>query len=322
MIFQNGSIKSLEKPFNNPDLVIFHEIYRYPYIKIYKELVDNNIPYIIIPHGSLNKRAQSKNKIKKVIGNILLFKKFVRNASKVQFLSDKELKMSVQFNSNTYVLGNGIYVDEKLELKEKKVNENGFEYIYIGRFDIKTKGLDILLKACNKNKEFMKKNNIELSIYGKDSKDKKGRKYIKNYIEKNNIEDIIKLNSEVYDKEKVEKLLNADIFIQTSRNEGQPLSVLEALGYGKPVIVTPGTNFSEIVEKEKMGWKTNLKTKDIAIKMREAYEFSKEKGLKDYSNNAKKYIKENFMWENITKKALKIYKKIMEDERNKKIEKS
>lgn len=315
LIFQNGSIKLLEKPFDNPNLVIFHEIYRYPYIKIYKELVDNNIPYIIIPHGSLNKKAQTKHKIKKVIGNILLFKKFIKNANSIQFLSEKENKMSLQFNKNTYVLGNGIYIDEDVQLKEYKNNQKKFKYIYIGRFDIKIKGLDILLEACNRNKEFMRKNNIELLIYGKDSKDKKGRKYIKNYIEKNKIEDIIKLKSEVYDREKIEKLIDADIFIQTSRTEGQPLSILEALGYGKPVIVTPGTNFSEIVEKEKMGWATKLKPKDIAIKMRDAYKISKEKGLNTYSNNAKRYIEENFTWGDITKKALYIYQKTVNKER-------
>lgn len=310
-----GSINSLEKPFNKPDLVIFHEVYRYPFIKIYKELKNRNIPYIIIPHGSLNKKAQSKHKLKKILGNMLLFRKFIKNANSIQFLSEKENKRSLQFNKDKYVLGNGIYIDKDVELKEYKKNQKIFKYIYIGRFDIKIKGLDILLKACNRNKEFMRKNNIQLSIYGKDSKDKKGKLYINNYIQKNKLEDVIKLNSEIYDKEKIEKLIDADIFIQTSRTEGQPLSILEALGYGKPVIATPGTNFSKVVEKEKMGWETKLNSKDIALKMQEAYEFSKKYGLNNYSYNAKTYIEENFMWEDITKKALSIYKKVYNEER-------
>lgn len=316
----NISINQLEEPFNKPDLVIFHEVYRYPFIKIYKELLNKKIPYIIIPHGSLNKKAQRKNKLKKIIGNMVFFKRFIKNATKVQFLTNKEKDTSLKFNKESYVLGNGMYIDKSIKTKSNKYKT--FKYIYIGRFDIKIKGIDMLLKACKYNKKFMRENNIKLEIYGKNAGKIKGREYIENYIKNNKIDDIIILNSEVYDKEKVEKLLDADIFIQTSRNEGQPLSVLEALGYGKPVIVTPGTNFSEIVEKENMGWATKLKPKDIAIKMREVYKFSKEKGLNTYSNNAKKYIKENFMWEKITKETLEIYKKIIEDERNRKIEKN
>lgn len=311
--YTNISINQLEEPFNNPDLVIFHEVYRYPFIKIYKELLNKNIPYIIIPHGSLNKKAQRKNKLKKVIGNILFFKRFIKNAAKVQFLSNKEKDMSLKFNKESYVLGNGMYIDKSIETKSN--NDKTFKYIYIGRFDIKIKGIDILLKACNYNKSFMRENDINLVIYGKNAGKTKGKEYIENYIKNNEIDDIIKLNSEVYDREKVEKLLDADIFIQTSRNEGQPLSVLEALGYGKPVIVTPGTNFSEIVEKEKMGWSTKATPKDIAIKMQEAYKFSKKEGLNTYSNNAKKYIEENFTWEDITKKALYIYQEIVNKER-------
>ena len=143
-----NSIKLLDEPFNNPDLVIFHEVYRYPYIKIYKELNEKKIPYIIIPHGSLNKKVQRKNIIKKKIGNIVFFKRFVKYANKVQFLSNREKSMSIKYNKNSYVLGNGICINENI--KKIKKDREIFKYIYIGRFDIKVK--DIRIKAFKNGK--------------------------------------------------------------------------------------------------------------------------------------------------------------------------
>lgn len=306
------TIESLDPPFNKPDLVIFHEIYRYPFIKLYKELIGYNIPYIIVPHGSLNKKAQKIHRVKKIIGNTLFFKKFIENAKQVQFLTEKEKNMSLKYYRQSYILGNGVYIDDRFQLKDYEKKSDEFKFIYIGRYDIKVKGIDILLEAANKNKKFMRENNIKLYLYGKDTKNKKGRKYIENFLQKNKIEDIIKLNSEIYDEEKIKKIIDADVFIQASRTEGQPLGILEALGYGKPVIATEGTNFTQILEKEKMGWGTKVDQEDISNKMREVYQINKENGLSEYSTNATKYIKENFIWEKITPKALNIYKKIIE----------
>lgn len=243
LIFNNydsnkSILEQLEEPFNKPDIVIFHEIYRYKFIKMYKELLSNNIPYIIIPHGSLNKVAQRKGKIKKIVGNVLLFKSFVKNASKVQFLTEKEKKMSLKYNNNCYILGNGMDILDKSKICINK-KKSEFVFIYIGRFDIKVKGIDVLLRACKLNYEFMKKNNIVMEFYGKNSGKKDGRKYISNYIKENALSETVKLKSEIYDEKKIKKILESDIFIQTSRNEGQPLSLLEVLGYGIPVIVTP-----------------------------------------------------------------------------------
>lgn len=308
--------EQVSKPFNRPDIVIFHEVYKYQYIKLYKEFKSMGIPYIIIPHGSLNKRVQHKHILKKFAGNLLLFKKFICGARAVQFLTEKEANSSKHFNKNFFVLGNGISVYEKANFKDVKKSDK-FKFIFIGRFDIKVKGIDILLKACNFNKDFMRNNKIVLEIYGKNTSKGNGKKYIEKYIKNHDIGDIVSLNPGIYDAQKVNKILESDIFIQTSRNEGQPLSVLEALGYGKPVIVTPGTSFAETVEREKMGWKAEQNYQSVALKMQEAYKYFKENGAEIYSKNSGEYIGNNFIWEIIASKAIEMYKDIID--RNEKI---
>ena len=66
-------IENLPTPFNKPDLVVFHEVYWKTYLQIGKNLKQNNIPYIIIPHGALTQGAQKKKWLKKKVANFLLF---------------------------------------------------------------------------------------------------------------------------------------------------------------------------------------------------------------------------------------------------------
>lgn len=51
--YEYNSISKLPEPFNKPDLVVFNEVYKPEYIKLYKECLKHQIKYIIIPHGCL-----------------------------------------------------------------------------------------------------------------------------------------------------------------------------------------------------------------------------------------------------------------------------
>ena len=64
----------------NVDLVILHGMYNLSMLNFYKKNVDGKIPYIVVPHGGLNKISQGKSKIRKIIANHTLFKKYFQNA--------------------------------------------------------------------------------------------------------------------------------------------------------------------------------------------------------------------------------------------------
>ena len=51
-------IEMLPSPYDKPDVVIFNEAYHIEYLAIAKQLRHKNIPYIIIPHGELQRQAQ------------------------------------------------------------------------------------------------------------------------------------------------------------------------------------------------------------------------------------------------------------------------
>lgn len=130
------------------------------------------------------------------------------------------------------------------------------------------KGLDLLMECINDIKKYMRENNIIVSLYGKMYKDyDKVKKMVDDY----QINDIVHLNDGVYGEEKYSKLLNADVFIQTSRSEGQPLGIIEAISLGLPCILTRGTNFGELVESEEIGWVSDFSKESLESSIKEAF---------------------------------------------------
>ena len=301
--YKEFDISKLEKTFSKPDLVVFHGIYILYYIKIYKNLKKYDIPYIILPHGSLTKKAQKKKRLKKIIGNKLFFDNFIKNANYIQYLSEMEKKESSQYKKQSIVLGNGIYVpDNKLKVN---FDIEELKFVYIGRLDIYHKGLDILLEAIKIVKDEIKERNIIFNIYGPfNGQEQKMKQFIKKY----DLDNIAKIHNGIYTEEKRNVLLASDIFIQTSRSEGQPLGIMEAMSYGLPCIVTEGTSFAEIVNNNKCGYSSTNNANEISKNILKIIRNTEE--IYEFSNNAYKYASNNFSWKMIAKMTIEKYKEI------------
>lgn len=296
------SISSLPSGFSNPDLVVFNEVYKKEYLKLYKECISKNIPYIIIPHGCLVKKAQNNKKIKKKIANFLFFNSFIKCATALQYLNEDEKEKSI-FSSQRYLIsGNGV------NAPIRKNKPKGKNFVYIGRYDIKVKGLDLLLKTINTNKEWFEKNNVKIDLYGRASGN--GIVEIKKYIEKYSLNEIVSINDAIYGEEKETLLLNAYTFIQVSRHEGQPMGIMEALAYGLPCIVTYGTNFGKYVNDNECGIGIEFSEQQLFDAIKQMY--NNENIRNEYSNNCEIIIKD-YEWKNVTKALIHKYKRIIKE---------
>lgn len=300
------SIDELDKPFNKPDIVVFNEIYKKEYLSLYKECLKKNIPYVVIPHGSLTKQAQNQKKLKKTIGNIL-FNKFLKNASAIQFLNEYERDCSIKINEKSLISGNGI--DTEIINLNEKIMLDPFRFTYIGRYSIFHKGIDILINACYSIKDFLKENNITINLYGRDSLDTK--ESIQNLVNEKNLNNFIKVNGPVYESEKEEVLKNTSVFIQTSRFEGHPMGVIEALAYGIPCLVTYETTLGSFVNSNRCGISVNANVDDISEAIKTIYN-NKDK-FEEYRKNAIDYTKEIFDWKKIAKDCINKYDNLVKE---------
>lgn len=301
------SLNSLREPFNKPDLVVFHGFYYVAYIKIAKALQKEHIPYIIVPHGEMTETAQKKKYIKKKFANISVFHGFLKHALALQCLSETE-KEKVKFNKRKFVSTNGVCMQQ---VTKTKFSEENIKLLYIGRLEVKIKGLDLMIKAVAKNRELFTRRNCKLYIYGPDCN---GRyKQVEQLIEENNVVNIVRLNREILGPEKISELLSADCFIQTSRTEGMPLGVLEAMSYGLPCIVTRGTTLADFVNEYDTGWGCDTTSDGIAEAICSAINNSKDLYIK--SANAVTAVKNNFDWDIIAERCISQYKELISKNR-------
>ncbi len=234
----------------------------------------------------------------------------VKDAEFINFLTENEYQESKKvFDFKKHVIiGNGTDLpDKKYEVKKR----DEFRFIFVGRYNIFHKGLDILLKSIKLGQSEFREKNIRFIFYGHDSSN--GLKYLIEYVKENRLDDLIEINRPVFKEEKEKALLDGDVFIHTSRLEGHPTSVIEAISYGIPVIVTPGTNMVEDVRKNKLGYVCDLNEQSILNILNKAYE--DKRNFESISNNEIIYAKNKFDWNIIAKNIIEEYSKILAKEK-------
>ena len=301
--YPSFKIEKLPAPFNRPDLVVFEGLYFWQFLKVAKSCRDNRIPYIIIPRCSLTNQAQRSKRIKKMVGNFLFFNRFVKKAAAIQYLTQKEyLDSGDKWNKKCIIVPNGI--DEKSRVKEL-YNTDIIKGIFIGRLDIYHKGLDLLVKACSKMKEELENNNCKIYVHGPGIRGSKLK--LEKLIKAHHLEAVLCIKEAVFDKEKEEKLLESDFFIQTSRFEGHPMGLIEALSYGLPCLVTSGTNMADEIKKANAGWAADTSIQGIV----EAIDsLLKEKNFSQKGINALK-LSQKYNWNNLAKLSHEKYLEII-----------
>jgi glycosyltransferase involved in cell wall biosynthesis len=167
--------------------------------------------------------------------------------------------------------------------------------------------LDRLLKAAAIIRNEMLEQDIHITILGADQGG--NRIKLQKMIDENKLSKVVTLGDAIYGKAKVKKILSNDCFIQLSRTEGQPLSVIEALDIGMPCIVTEGTTFREIVKENEagipVGDEPELIAKTILSIRAGDYDLGK------ISSNASNYASSHFDWMHLGSEMINDYKDAM-----------
>lgn len=297
-------LDTLPKPYDHPDLVVFHEVYKPEFLKAARKLRKLGVPYIIVPHGCLTKRAQRIKRLKKFVANTLLFDHFIRGARAIQFLSEQELENS-RFREKGFVATSGMDMPENAA---RETDPDRIRMVYIGRMDIEVKGLDLMLQAVQKTADVLRINKVTLDLYGPDRLG--SHKVLRDMCRELNIEDLVNIHDKVLGEEKAAVLRSTDIFIQTSRTEALTMGILEALSYGVPCVVTEGTTRAQIIREYGAGWTAQNHAGSIAEALLQAVMQRSEWLQKE--NNAVRLVSQNYVWDRIAEKTVLRYREFLQ----------
>ena len=208
----------------------------------YRQLVENELPMWM---KKMNYRRISK------LAGVIVLSDSLRTIFKGMLPDDR-----------IYVVMNCVDDDYLPTEKEiaKKLNafnlKEVLHVLYLSNF-IKSKGYPAILDMAKIEKERMsvgKKKRFHFDFAGCFF-DEKERRYFKDFILKNNLNDIVTYHGVVSGKEKRELLLASDIFALPTRypKEGQPISILEAMGNGMFIVTTDHAGIPDIIKNRRNG---------------------------------------------------------------------
>lgn len=273
------------------------------YASLARFLSRNRINYVLTPHGAYNTIAMQRSGVTKKIYFHLFEKNLLKNAKKIHSLGESEVSglNSLYPNSKSFLLPYGFEVPTNLP--SKKTNKSTFIIGFVGRLDIYTKGLDLLIEAFKKFK--VNAPNTELWIVG----DSNEKQTLQNLISDNNLSASVKLLGSKFGEEKNEVISQMTIFTHPSRNEGIPTAVLEACSMGIPSVVTQATNIAGYITKFNAGIAIHDENiEELTNAFNSLYSIRNSQEMDDISTNAIRLVHEAFDWNNLVEKLDELYK--------------
>ncbi|NQY29503.1 MAG: glycosyltransferase family 4 protein [Flavobacteriaceae bacterium] len=272
------------------------------YSSLSKYLFNNNIPFVLTPHGAYNTIAMKRSSFIKKIYFRFFEAPLLKRVSKIHCIGKSEIEglRTIFPNTKSILLPYG-FDAFKAAIQVKKQQEN-FIIGFIGRLDIYTKGLDLLLDAFEKFRQNVP--HAKLWIIGDSNEKEKLEELI---ITKNLINEVILWGSK-FGKEKEALLLQMDVFAHPSRNEGLPSSVLEASCMGVPCVVSEATNMGAYIQEMGAGKVVkNENVHELANAFTALYELHKKNELQVLSKNAIKMVHTFFNWDTVVNSFDKLY---------------
>ena len=298
----SGGSMNLPAPFNRPDLVIFHSTYIPLHAQIASKLCNDAIPYIITPRGGMTKGAQKVKWFKKRAGNWLFFNNMVRHAAALHCLTQNEANETKGWGQPIFIVGNGTAIPSEENLAILKQSDE-LRFVFIGRLDPRHKGLDILLEACALIKPVLLSEHVQVDLYGSDHHGSMAK--LKRQISRLELNDVARLHGPIIGGSKTRLLKESDVFIHTSRFEGHPMAVLEALAHGVPCLLTPGTNMSSEVAAAGAGWEVKPTPGEIAEGLNEV--ITQKASLEVAGKRARALAIEKYSWQQVARDSVAAY---------------
>ncbi|MCX2449852.1 glycosyltransferase family 4 protein [Pedobacter sp. PLR] len=258
-----------------PSLVIIAQGINFDGLKLANECLILGIPYVIISQKAVDFYWPSPN-------DRAMMLKVLQQAKRCFFVSHHNLRLTEeQFGKR---LANAMVVFNPVKLAGNPLpypaTSEKYRLACVGRLFILDKGQDILLRILAQ--EEWRTRPVVISFIGK-GPDEAGLKEMANLLKLDNVEFI----GQVSDIGQIWQSHHA--LVLPSRSEGLPLSMVEAMSVGRPVIITDAGGNAELVEEGFTGFIGEANERSFALAMERAWQQRGQWEL--FGENAAKYVK-------------------------------
>lgn len=285
-----------------PDIVHIHMSHRGSFIRAYilnRICKTRNVKVVIHLHGSEFEEwfYSLKNTQKERV------RFFLRDVDRIIVLGDEWKNKIVRIEplANITVIHNSVDIPNKMV----KWNDRPFKILFLGVL-VPRKGVIDLLEALSLLKNKGKLKNIQLIIAGNGEQEYE----LNNKSQKLGLKETVKFVGWVNKSGREKLLLNSQLLVLPSYHEGLPMSILEAISYGMPVITTDVGDVNSAVINNKNGFL--IRPGDVVSLEKHIYEISNNKDeYNKMSNYSRKLAEEKFSSKKFFELILKSYRQCL-----------
>lgn len=288
--------------FSNIDTIYIHMSYNGSFYRkyyIHKLCKLFNKKTIVHLHGSEfekfynNSSARTQKKIRDLLKECDVFIVLGDNW--------KNVILRIQPLANIIVLPNAVSLPKEMVYRRKE----SFQILYLGML-IKRKGVSDLIDAIKIiNKEnFLKKNNVKFIISGIGQEEE----VLKRKVQELDLTRYIEFVGWIDNQDKKNFLMESQLLVLPSYNEGLPVAILEAMSYGLPIVSTDVGSISEAVLNNQNGFLiTPGDIQGLALSIKKIVECPEL--WESFSKNSKRVIVSKFNEEDYFKKLINLFNK-------------
>lgn len=301
--------RQIESAMARTDIVHNHSLWMLPNRYAAKSARRHGKPLLYTVHGFLEPWALAQSRWKKRVVGRLFQDGDLHRADCLHVNSESELESVRKYGlrNPVAIIPNGVelndfeglpardeFVDRFPELREKRV------CLFLSRLHAK-KGLAHLIQAWSRvEKEF---GDWHLVIAGPDDGCEEA---LRTAIRELNLEGSVTVAGPLYGREKLAAYSAAEVFVLPSHSEGFSMAVLEAMGAGLPVLLTPGCNFGEAA-KAGAAVEVEPEVQGTELGLRRLLGMSDEE-RSEMGTRARALIETGYTWDRVAERMLAVYR--------------